>query len=421
MDYTDLYNFQKTSGTIVPNDAEIISGVQERFKDIFGAELDLSAETPVGRLIEAFSVLVKTTLGVTAQCANQFNPEIATGPFLDSIAAIFNLKRNPPLRTEIKVRCFFSNNTTASDIPAGTSVMSSETGDTFTIQSPIIASTATPIGEGRFYGESIAIADEYGPVPGTVGTVDVLQNSGMGWLGVTNTELIKVGRFEETDEEFRKRIRETRAIGTGSLLQIKSRLGRIDGVYAMAVVENNDSDELYNNGITIPPHSIFICVYTGSSAVSTDLKRQIADAVEATKPVGTGISGEDSEVSSMGATFVGDAISSAGLAVPFWIPAMVNIHVSITVTLMLYTGNDFRSELNSAIKTYVNGVGIGEPVLVTEMASLIQQKVSGISISSISLGVMNDNGGYSTLGNTVITYAFQKAIVETTNIEINEL
>ena len=73
MDFTDLYDFKTDNGIVVPDDSEVLLGIQKKFQEIFGAEIDLSAETPVGRLIEAFAVIVKSTLGVTAQSANQFN------------------------------------------------------------------------------------------------------------------------------------------------------------------------------------------------------------------------------------------------------------------------------------------------------------------------------------------------------------
>ena len=95
MDYTNLYDFQTASGVIVPNDSSVLEGIQTKFQEIFGTDINLSAETPVGRLIEAMSIMVKTTLGVTAQSANQFNVNEATGIYLDSIGQMYNLSRIP--------------------------------------------------------------------------------------------------------------------------------------------------------------------------------------------------------------------------------------------------------------------------------------------------------------------------------------
>ena len=179
MDYTDLYEFNTSSGIIVPDDSSVLSGIQTKFKEIFGSEIDLSAETPVGRLIEAIAVMVKTTLGVTAQSANQFNINEATGIYLDGLAQMYNLKRIGQTHTVITVKCIFSNTATEdSKIEAGSLIMSSLNGAIFSIDSAVQCFGPMQLDdEGNMYGIGTATAINPGPIvapPSTVTSIPVI-------------------------------------------------------------------------------------------------------------------------------------------------------------------------------------------------------------------------------------------------------
>ena len=169
MDYLDLYDFRTETGVVVPNDANILLSVQEQFKNIFGNDLDLSPETPVGRLIEGFAVLIKSALGVTAQNANQIDPQTATGLYLDAIAALFGLKRNPATKTKIGIVCKFNTSMAfvgEVGVPKGSYIISSDTADKFVVDEDIVPSRNAEDGTGYSYGTGTATAVEYGPAPG---------------------------------------------------------------------------------------------------------------------------------------------------------------------------------------------------------------------------------------------------------------
>ena len=149
MDYTNLYDFQTSTGIIMPNDSSVLLGIQKKFQEIFGTDIDLSAETPVGRLIEAFAIVVKSTLGVTAQTANQFNVNEATGIYLDSIAQIYNLKRIAGTKTKITIRCYLSDSNQPVSIDAGSLIMCSSTGTIFSIDSTLYSDDCEIDKDGR--------------------------------------------------------------------------------------------------------------------------------------------------------------------------------------------------------------------------------------------------------------------------------
>lgn len=82
------YHYITRQGVIVPDTADLRQGVEKDFYAAFGQDIDLSPETPQGALvtmeIENRDAMVRNN----AELANQINPDIAGGIFLDAIWAL---------------------------------------------------------------------------------------------------------------------------------------------------------------------------------------------------------------------------------------------------------------------------------------------------------------------------------------------
>lgn len=91
--FASLYDYATKNGIVIPATSDIRTKVENEFKTIFGADIDTTAETPIGRLIEAITFLFVDICGVNAQNANGINPSSATGAYLDNIAALFGVIR----------------------------------------------------------------------------------------------------------------------------------------------------------------------------------------------------------------------------------------------------------------------------------------------------------------------------------------
>ena len=91
--FAPLYDYSTKNGIVIPATSDIRTKVENEFKTIFGADIDTTAETPIGRLIEAIAFLFVDICGVNAQNANGINPNSATGAYLDNIAALFGVTR----------------------------------------------------------------------------------------------------------------------------------------------------------------------------------------------------------------------------------------------------------------------------------------------------------------------------------------
>lgn len=382
MDYTNLYDFQTSTGIIVPDDSSVLLGIQKKFQEIFGTDIDLSAETPVGRLIEAFSVVVKSTLGVTAQTANQFNVNEATGIYLDAIAQIYDLKRIAGTKTKITVKCYFSDGgIRPNKIPAGSLVMCSATSDLFRLDTDVSNESAQVEEEtGRYYAVGTATAVDTGPVTAPIGTVNSIQTAVVGWTGVTNIAPTYTGTDIETDDAFRKRIIASRPTGVGFNTHLVSSLNRLNGVYSNCILENNTGTDAVKKGVVIPPHSVFIAV----DCIETEgLLDEIAEEISKAKPVGVGMVHSGVPIDGLISRTVGHGYENGyAQTIHFYKAKKTAVHVSVSYSYGKYSGEDIARDIATTVSEYVDTIGTGGVVYGTMIANELISKLN-IGIGSV--------------------------------------
>lgn len=417
MDYTNLYDFQTSTGIIVPDDSSVLLGIQKKFQEIFGTDIDLSAETPVGRLIEAFSVVVKTTLGVTAQTANQFNVNEATGIYLDAIAQIYGLKRIAGTKTKITIKCYFSDNVTGTTtIPAGSLIMSTSNGKMFSIDSAITNTGAqVEEGTGRRYAVGTATATQAGPIVAPVGSVNSIQTAVMGWNGVTNIGPTYTGTDIETDEAFRNRIMLSRPVGIGFNTHLISALNRLDGVYSNCVLENNTATDMVKKDIVIPPHSI----YVGIDCIETeDLLGDIAGEISRAKPIGIGMVHEGVEGGTLFSREVKYGYADGySQTIHFYKAKKTAILVDLTYSFGKYTGEDVKRDIAEVVSEYMDSVGIGGTVYGTMIANELINRLN-IGVGTVWL---QKEGSSIPADNSVEMMGYETPFSISDNISITEL
>src|SRR5512134_2056886 len=82
------YNYVDSTGVIVPDTATIQADVESEFKAALGADLIVTPNTPQGVLITAEVSARSAVARNNAAVANQINPNLAGGVFLDAIWAL---------------------------------------------------------------------------------------------------------------------------------------------------------------------------------------------------------------------------------------------------------------------------------------------------------------------------------------------
>ncbi|OTA14589.1 bacteriophage protein [Xenorhabdus vietnamensis] len=223
------YHYITRQGVMVPDTADLRREVENDFYAAFGQDIDLSPETPQGVLVTMETENRDAMVRNNAELANQINPDIAGGVFLDAIWALMGGSRF------VATRSYLSNvefgGVPETIIPKGAQA-ESVTGALFeTISTLIIGKNGKTTGDMR--------AVLFGAVECKAGHLERVASSVLGWETVNNPTHAVVGRESESDISARRRRKQTLAKNTVSVGEaITSSLYALEGVNSLSFREN---------------------------------------------------------------------------------------------------------------------------------------------------------------------------------------
>lgn len=350
-----------SSGIVIPDTSVIREAIINDLEEsVFQQSIDQSQETVLGRLIEYLTLTFSQITGLSAWLSTQFNIKQSSGLFLDAWASNFNMNRKTASNS--RVFCTVTGDA-GTVIPAG-SLVSNTDGNFFSADSEITIDSA---GDGGGY----FTAQESGEIPCSSGTVNQIVTAVPGWNTVTNSSDGVLGNDVESDYSLRNRILESYFVGTGYVGTVMNALNDIEGVSSVLVLSNPRSSSHTENGVTMPAHSIYVCVVGGDN-------EEIAKTIYRTKPIGaayTEVTG-DQEVS------IEDEYSGQIITVHFMRPTSNSVSVNMAVRNDSYAGSDIETDVENAITEFMQSVGIGKTVQSFSLAVAVQNAVSGVTVTS---------------------------------------
>lgn len=299
---------------------------------------------------------------------NSFSPQLAVGTALSSNVAINGLVRNVATNSQVNVNIVGVAGTL---IPANSLIQDSN-GNQYSVP-------ATTIPSG---GEITvtATAVETGSISSAANTVTTILNPTNGWQTVTNPAASVPGAPVETDPELSARQAESVEIPSLSALDgIEGAVASVTGVTASKSYEN-DTNVTDGNGL--PPHSIAVVAQGGSA---TD----IAQAIAIKKTPGAYTYGTTSEV-------VNDAYGIPH-TIRFSVPTSTNVAVAITINPLAGYTSTIGTEIQSAVTSYINNLGIGTNVAYTKVfvPANLSNTGNGTDGNTFEITSLTLNGGTS--------------------------
>lgn len=381
------YNFVSSRGVVVPDTATTRAQVEAEWREAFGQDLDVSPDTPQGVLITAEVESRDAVARNNAEVANQINPDIASGIWLDAIWRLTGGYRRPATPSMLQGVQFGGQPGTL--IPAGSEAAVADSGERFATVADI-----TLDGAGVATGTMQSV--NLGRIACPVGALDTIATTVLGWETVNNPVAAIVGTGEESDFASRQRRRNTLALQGISLSEaVTSRLYAVDGVRSLVFRENILPTSEVIDGITLAPHSIYACVSGGDDA-------DIAQALLETKTAGAAWNGSV-------LVNVIDPFSGQTYPVRFERPTPVLLYIRVTVRA---TPLDAESLVRNAIINYANGLNDGEPgfavgedVSPFELAGAINQAEPRLFVMKVEIST---DGG--------LTYTTNDAVIDITKV-----
>ncbi len=269
------------TGLVVPQEAEILAGVQTDFNDAFGGNLNPALNTPQGQLASSTAAIVADANAVFAEFVNQVDPDTADGFMQDNIARIYFLVRSPGVPTVVACTCIGAFGTV---IPVGALAQDSS-GNRYTC----IDGGSIPI-SGSIVLSFANVAD--GPTPCPANTLTTIYRAIPGWDTINNPGAGVLGRLVETRAEFEFRRANSVALNAhGSKESIYGAVFNVEDVLDVFVTENVTA-AVVNYGPTnypLAPHSVYVGVVGGEGEA-------VAQAIYTKKDLGCNMNGNTTVV-----------------------------------------------------------------------------------------------------------------------------
>jgi uncharacterized phage protein gp47/JayE len=363
------YQYINQTGLIVPDTEDVLGEVQQEYRDVFGQDLVVAPSTPQGALIVAETTARTDVVRNNAALANQINPNQAGGIFLEAIAALTGLAREPGEPSTLSAVNLTGQPGTI--IPAGSRASLGIDGLQFESLAQV---TLDLLGMATVDFQAV----EDGPVAVNIGDLDTVVSAVLGWETASNPTAATLGKLEESDIAFRRRRGVTLALqGSGGPEAIISALYNTEGVKSLTFRENvTDATEVID-GVSLVEHSIYVCVDGGTD-------QDIAATLVDSKSSGSDYNGDQV------VDYV-EPVSGQTYEVKFDRPDLVAILARVTVKVSGATA-DPDVLVRTALLAYVNGeiegesgFTVGTSVSPFELAGAINIMSPGLYVQKVEI------------------------------------
>jgi hypothetical protein len=361
------YQYVTSNGTIVPDTGDLLTTVQNEYRAVFGADLIVDPSTPQGVLIAAETLARDAVVRNNAALANQINPNLAGGVFLDAIMSLTGSARVTATRSTVTATL---SGEPGAIVPQG-SIAATGAGDQFSLTGAVVIGSLGTV-DGLF--QSV----RYGAIPAVAGALNTIVSGVLGWESVTNTDAAIVGKEEQSDASARALRRNTLATQGVALPEaITSALYLVDGVKSLAFRENTAATTQTIDTVSMIAHSVYACVDGGTD---TD----VATSLLANKSMGAGWNGTTTVA-------VVEPSSGQSYSVKFSRPSLIPMLVRATVRAD-QSLIDPQTSVKQAIMAYINGEvdgetgwGVGTDVSSFELSGAVNVSAPGVFVQNMEI------------------------------------
>ena len=365
-------------GFYKPTYEEIVLEKEKQAKLLFGDDFDTSELTPQGKFIRLNAkdeARLYDQLEFTYYC---INPGTATGVSLDRICKFVAIKRTPATYAVKILRVYGKKDYI---IQSGV-LFKSENNIQFwsTSESTINKEELTQDDAVMYYADvtvQCVSAGTVGNITDIVSTAAVDVNI----TQVTYLTTVAVGQEAESDSELRERFNNVvQGLGTNTTSAIKANVLRIPGVTNVDIIDNNTSEDIVIDDLTVYAKSYAVIVNSDDLSAGDE----IAKAIFEKQPLGILQSGDELIV------VKDDSGTEHNVRFTYVTTQEIEIAVGCNVT------RDFPStgadDIRRNITNYINGLEIGDKVVYSRLYDYIYNVAGVDDVTSLTL-----NGGTSNI------------------------
>lgn len=365
-----------SSGLSVATFPQIKETIMEKYREIYGSDIDLTNTTADGVFIENISLIISNILQAFNFLYSNLDIRTAQGAYLESLCALTGIYRKGPSQS---VAYLSITNLSAADIvlqggSLGTqlSFVDNSGFEWTTCVGDITHSPATQV---ITLIEDIpqivpVYCKQYGPVQAKKGWINTLTSQNYN-IEFEQIEDAILGSNLENDAQLRRRRNEViSSSGLTVLSTLKGALLNIGGVQEVKLYNNNIGDTMVAlDNTVIPPGSVYIIIKQNQEIAESIIGPMIYEKM--TPGIKTC---KSSEVCGINKEYLVEEDNPLLINKVNWkSPTEINSNLTITATLIKYNTfdeNTFRDNL----RNYLNNLSIGQEFtsyeMITELSSL---------------------------------------------------
>lgn len=345
--------------TIIFND--LVEGLRANF----GADLDVSIDTPNGQLTGLFAAPIAEIWQQMNAVYDAYNPNAAFGISLTNIGVITYTPRQTPGKSTVPV--VLTANASGAFLPSDiVRIYTVPLANSFRLLSDV---TIPPSSSVTVQAEAL----EDGPILAPPGTLTGIATPIDGWTGVNNLVAATPGRNIESDPVYRIRRNNSAAMASQNVEDaLNAALRALPGVLDSIVIVNPD-DTTDGNGLL--PHSIAAVVEGGED-------QDIFNTIYGRKTSSIPTNGD----------VIGSVNNNAGLpvAIKFYRQQQIRMYIRIDVDMLDGFPVDGLAQIQQNVYDYLVGTnnggipvfGIGDDVIISKLYTPINL-TPGVSVLAL--------------------------------------
>ena len=252
VNWTELIKFGN-GGVTVADYQEIRTAISNRFKEIYGQDIDLATTSADGVYVETLCLMINNILQSFKQFYSQLDVRTASGNYLDALCALSNVYRKSETNSTCSILLTLDATATQNYVTKSISVadkngniQSYESNEDITFEP----------GKAK---EIIVTCETPGPIRANVGWIDRLVSNEV-TMTVSQTVEANEGSYSESDSELRARRNDSLgATGNTVLESLAGALLAITGIDDVKIY-NNDSTGILKalDDTSIAQHDVYV-------------------------------------------------------------------------------------------------------------------------------------------------------------------
>jgi uncharacterized phage protein gp47/JayE len=327
-----------STGITAPSYNDILLSLQASFRSIYGSDAYLEADSQDGQLLAVFARAVNDANQATISVYNAYSPQTAQGVALSNQVKMNGIARLVASASQVNVTISGT---------VGTVITNGVVRDGNQNLWNLPASVTIPISGAITV---TATAQVLGAIAAGAGTVTNIMTPILGWQSVTNPSAASPGNPVETDAALRQR--QKTSVALPSLTVLAGIVGAVESVAGVSLVAAYENDTGATDFNGLPPHSIALVVQGGDSL-------EIATAILNKKTPGAYTHGTTS-------VSITDPVG-APQTIRYFVPTPKAVDITVTIHPINNYTTVIGDEIKAAVAAYVNGLGIGQDVMLSRL------------------------------------------------------